>query len=184
MKTLLKYLPLISLALLIGCSSSQNKKFTAQQLEELDALIEAKSFEFVANWARPLTTSAFNQIATAGLLLPGSTPNNIDLTGNANYFRMVGDSVYAYFPYYGERQMGAVYPGTDNSIHFQGIPDDFSMERNEKGYKFSFTINDRTETYQVNAQWFPSKTGNININSSQRFPIAYSGRIDTFEPKQ
>nr|WP_299344890.1 DUF4251 domain-containing protein [Allomuricauda sp.] len=172
------------LILLVGCSSTKNTKYTLEEKQEFDELINSKSFEFVANWARPLTTAAHNSVISSGLLLPGSTPNNIDLTGNANYFRMVGDSVYAYFPYYGERQMGAVYPGTDNAIHFEGIPKNFSLKKSEKGYKCFFTINDKTETYQINAEWYPSKTGNININSSQRFPIAYSGRVEEYSKEE
>ncbi|MEM9075914.1 MAG: DUF4251 domain-containing protein [Bacteroidota bacterium] len=178
MKSVRKVSMLIFLVLVLGCKSTSSPEVTAQQLEELDAMVNNKSFEFVARWARPLTTSSLNSIANAGLLPPGSTNGAIDMTGNANYFKMSGDNVKAYFPYFGERQLGgAGYLGSNNAIEFEGIPENIKMDKNPKGYKISFDIQNKTETYQVSAQLFPNKKGNININSTHRFPITYEGTI-------
>ncbi|MEM9362096.1 MAG: DUF4251 domain-containing protein [Bacteroidota bacterium] len=180
MKSVGKVSILFFLILALSCKSTSSPEVTAQQIKELEEIMDNKSFEFRAQWARPLVTSSLNSVGNAGLLPQGSNINNIDLTGNANYFRMYGDSVAAYFPYYGEKQLGGGgYPPNENSIKFEGIPEKVNIEKNQKGYNIKFYIKYKIETYQVNAQLFPSKKGNININSTHRFPITYQGTITT-----
>ncbi|WP_422859956.1 DUF4251 domain-containing protein [Flagellimonas sp. S174] len=182
MKSIFKVIMLFVMVLAMGCASTSTPEITAKQMKELETIVNSKSFEFNARWARPLTTNSLNSIANAGLLPPGSTNNNIDMTGNSNYFKMSGDSIKAYFPYFGERQLGgAGYLGSDNAIQFEGIPENMKMDKNEKGYTLAFDIKNKTETYQVNAQFFPNKKGNININSSHRFPISYTGNFKKTE---
>lgn len=165
----------------LGCASSKNSEIAVQQTKELDALMENGSFHFIAQWARPLPSTGLNSIASSGLLPPGSNVGNIDLMGNTNYLKMSRDSVAAYFPYFGEHQIGGGgYPPTDTAIQFDGIPKNLSVEKNQKGYKVKFKIVHGTETYRINAQLFPSKKGNINIISSHRFPIAYIGDLKAF----
>ena len=161
----------------MSCSSAKDPVATEEQKKELETLVNNKRFEFRARWARPLVTSSLNSVANAGLIQQGSTINNVDLTGNANFLKMEGDSVSAYFPYYGERQLGGVYPPTDNAIKFEGIPEDLKVSENTKGYQIKFNISNKTETYQIIAQLFPSKKGNININSTHRQPITYVGTV-------
>ncbi len=171
---------LLSISIL-SCSSAKSPEVTVAQMQELDALMKGKSINFEARWARPLVTTSLNSIANAGLLPPGSNINNIDLTGNTNYFRISGDSVSGYFPYYGEKQLGGGgYPPNNNAIQFDGVPEDFQIVKNAKGYQVTFDIQNQTETYQVKAQVFPSKKGNININSTHRFPIAYTGNFEEY----
>ncbi|WP_435625755.1 DUF4251 domain-containing protein [Flagellimonas sp.] len=163
----------------MSCSSAKDRVVTEEQKKELETLVNNKTFEFKARWARPLVTSSLNSVANAGLIQQGSTINNVDLTGNANFLKMTGDSVSAYFPYYGERQIGGAYPPTDNAIKFEGIPEDLKVDQNSKGYQIRFNISNKTETYQVTAQLFPNKNGNININSTHRLPISYVGTVSS-----
>ncbi|PRX54829.1 uncharacterized protein DUF4251 [Flagellimonas meridianipacifica] len=170
------------MVLAVGCASTSAPEITSEQIKELDAIVNSKSFEFKARWARPLVTSSLNSVANAGLLPQGSTINNIDLVGNNNYLRMNGDSVVAYFPYFGERQLGGTaYLGSNNAIEFEGVPGNMKINKNEKGYMVAFDIKHKTETFQVNAQLFPNKKSNININSTHRFPISYIGNFEKTE---
>lgn len=178
MKLVGKVSILFLLVFSLSCKSTSSPEVTAQQIKELEEIVDNKSFEFSAKWARPLANSSLNSIANAGLFPPGSNNNAIDLTGNTNYFRMVGDSVKAYFPYFGEIQLGgAGFLGSNNAIQFEGVPENIKMEKSSKGYQITFNIQNKTETYQVDAKLFPNKKGNININSSHRLPISYSGNI-------
>ena len=184
MKTIYRILPVLIIAFFLSCSSSKSPELTAEQIKELDEIVSNKSIEFKARWARPLTSTSLNRIASAGLIEPSSNINNIDMTTNQNYFRMVGDSVMAYFPYFGEIQLGGgYYPQNNNGIQFNGIPQNFSVDKDKKGYKIRFNIKDNTETYQVNAQLFANKKAVLNINSSHRTPITYSGNFDEFQEK-
>ena len=184
MKRIYRTLPLFIAAFFLSCSATKDPEATAEQIKELDEIVSNKSIDFIARWARPLTTTSLNSVANAGLIAPGSTVNSIDMTTNPNYFKMVGDSVTAYFPYYGEIQLGGGgYPQNDNAIQFNGIPQNLRVDKDKKGYKIRFNIKDDTETYQVNAQLFPNKKGIFNINSSHRTPISYSGNFEELQEK-
>lgn len=156
---------------------------TDVQRQEFKQLISNGRFEMVADWARPLTTNNLNQISNAGILPNGSTSNRINLIGNSNYFRMKGDSVEAYLPYFGERQMGGGYGSSSNAITFNGLARDLEIAPldDDTGYKIEFTIAEGTETYQVHSELYPSMRSDLRINSNQRFPIRYDGKVSAIE---
>lgn len=171
----------IGLLLLIiwACGSSSKMMEPTTESRKLDEMIDQKSFEIVSEWAMPQMTNSMNSISNAGLFPPGSAGSRITLIGNPNYLRVSGDSVSAYLPYYGERQMGGGYNNTTTAIKFKGIPKDFEITKDTKdqSYAVHFEINDKTENYNVNLKLFPNLKGSINVNSSQRFQIRYSGDV-------
>ena len=148
------------------------------QSEVLEKLVEQKSFQIVSDWAQPMNTNAMNSIASSGLLLPGNSGSNISLIANPNYLKMMGDSVAAYLPYFGERQLSGGY-GTENAIKFNGLPDKLEVSRNSKKetYAIVFTIKEKSEVYQVTITLFNSLSSHITINSSQRNFIRYIGKV-------
>ncbi len=181
----MKALYLILSCLLISCSSSENITVTTAQSKALDQLVIQKSFVIESEWASPMATNSINAIANSGLLPPGSTANNISLIGNNNFFKVQGDSIIAYLPYYGERQMSGGY-NTNNAIEFKGVPDTYEVTKDEKNkrYILSFEINANTETYRGNVTLFPNLTSTIFINSSHRLPINYRGRVAKLVEKE
>ena len=131
----------------------------------------------------PLTTNSLNQISNAGLLPPGSVANRINLIGNANYLRIKGDSISAFLPYFGERQLAGGYNNNNVGIQFNGIPKEYSVTKDEKKqqHNIRFNINNNTENFQVYITVFPNMTATMNINSSHRFAISYSGFVSSIE---
>ncbi|AKA36380.1 DUF4251 domain-containing protein [Flagellimonas lutaonensis] len=178
MRTLFKFLFVLLLVSVVGCGTSSIPKASPEQLAELENLVENKKIFFEAEWAMPLTTNSLNQISNAGLLPPGSTANQINLIGNNNFLKIDGDSVSAYLPYYGERQMGGVYNQSNAGIKFEGVPTDFEISKDDKKntYSIKFDVNDRSEAFQVNMTLFPNMTASVNINSNERFSIRYQGK--------
>lgn len=162
-----------------ACGSSSKMIEPTAESGKLDEMIDQKSFEIVSEWAMPMMTNSINSIGNAGLFPPGSAGSRITLIGNPNYLRVFGDSVSAYLPYYGERQMGGGYNSTTTAIKFKGIPKDFEITKDGKdnSYDVSFEINDKMENYNVNLKLFRNLTGSISVNSSQRFQIRYSGDV-------
>ncbi|MGB5171980.1 MAG: DUF4251 domain-containing protein [Eudoraea sp.] len=174
------YFSLILLSLLLwSCGSTSNTTERDYTSEKLDALVAKQSFEIIADWAYPQMTSAMNQVAMAGLFAPGSAPGQINLIGNINYFRIMGDSIDVYLPYYGERQMSSGYGQSDSSIKFKGVPKDFNLKWNEKNnrYDLNLSFNRDAENFKINAQLFPNLKASMTITSSSRFPIRYVGEI-------
>ncbi|SNY99981.1 DUF4251 domain-containing protein [Flagellimonas pacifica] len=181
MKTLSKITIIVLAIALLSCASHSKSSATVAEVDALQKLVAEKTFIIKANWAMPMATGSLNRIANTGLIPPGSTANRIDITGNGSYLRVLGDSVAADLPYFGERQMGGGYTN-DTGIKFEGVPQEltFIPDDKSKGYTVNFNISKGTETYQVSAKLFPNRTSLINIISSQRTSIRYDGRVDKY----
>lgn len=182
MKPLQKFILYSLLLSLVACASSQNKA-TPEQVSALEEMVANKHFEIRALWAQPLVTQSMNSIANAGLLPPGSTANRIEITGAANYFKMVGDSVMADLPFFGERRMGGGYNQNKGGIVFEGIPRDLTIvpTKKDNGETIRFSINGDSEGYQVIAQLYPNGTARLNISSTHRTNMWFQGDLVPFK---
>lgn len=172
----------IALLCLIGtlwsCGSAENAASTSLKNQVLDNLLEQKSFVIESEWAQPMSTSAMNSIATSGLFMPGNSGSNISLIGNPNYLKVEGDTISAYLPFFGERQMSGGY-GDKSAIEFKGIPNNLKISKNSKNnsYTMLFNITENIEVYQVTITLFNNLNSNIQINSSHRNFMRYTGKV-------
>lgn len=127
-------------------------------------------------------------INNSGLLPPGSNVSRIDLTGNSNYLKIDGDSISAYLPFYGERQLGGGYSNRTVGIEIDGEYRDLKVTKGKKDSKeIRFSAKDKNSTnenYNVYIQVFSNKTSNITINSSHRTRIRYSGKMTPLEKEE
>lgn len=173
---------LLTCVFFLGCSGAKNVPQDAQRMAEFKDFIDEKSFEFTADTAHPMTTQAFNAVANAGLLPPGSTPGTIQLMGVSNYIRILGDSVYGNLPFYGERRFGGG-PTATTGIEFKGVPDAYTQNYNEtKGsMEIAFEISEKTERHEVSMTLFPNRSANVAVRGNHRTSIRFSGRIRAIE---
>jgi len=178
---MLRTLTYMILGVLMSCSSAQ--KLSESERSALDALVNERSLIIESDWASPMTSTAFNQVANA-LLPPGSTTGRISLIGNPNYFKIKGDSIAAYLPYFGEGQL----PGrrnNDHAIRFEGIPETSEVQWNDKkqryDMRFGIKHQDDNEMYTIYITIYANKSGTIDINSSHRTPIRYSGTVSSLQ---
>ncbi len=178
---------LIAILTLLGCgSTTKTHTITEQDTKILDNMVTERFFEIEAEWAQPQLTRSMAQLSNSGLFPLGSNSGNISLIGNGNYIRMKGEKVHALMPYFGERQMGGAYNNNANGIEFEGIPLDLEVNKGkeENSYEIIFNINDKnnpTESHRVVISLFPNLKSSVNINSNQRFPIRYRGRVKNLE---
>ncbi len=151
----------------------------------LDDWVANREFAIASEWARPQPTTGMVAVSNAGLLGPGNTLGSISLIGNPNYFRVQGDSVSAYLPYYGERQIGGGY-NSNRRIEFNGVPANLKITKDpkNKGYRMQFSIKEDSETYQVNVRLFPNLTSRMSVTSTHRFVIRYDGKIKELEVEE
>ncbi|MEB8329058.1 DUF4251 domain-containing protein [Flavobacteriaceae bacterium KMM 6897] len=186
MKRKIKPLLVLMVAMLIGCGTSSKTVTSPSQIQQLEELIASKSFQIQSDWAMPLMTNSLNSISNAGLLPPGSSGSQISLIGNSNFLMLEGDTISAYLPYFGERQMGGGYSTTDNAIQFKGIPEKYEVTENEKtqSKEISFNIDNKTESFRVFITLSPNLSSTINVNSSDRFSIRYRGQVAPLALKQ
>ena len=154
-----------------------------QNYQQLKDVVNSRKFDIHSNFARPLATNSFSQVVNSGVLGAGNTASNIDISGNSNAFRIQGDSISGYFPYFGEIQFGGGYPGSNHQgIEFNDIPKDYSVTENDLKHsvEIKFGIKDKfrsNEHYTVFITVFPSNRSTIQINSSNRTSIEYSGTL-------
>ncbi len=163
--------------LMLSCGSSS--KISDGKSKQLDDLVSSKHFQIISDMAFPLATSSLNSISNAGLLPPGSSAGQISLIGNSNYLKVMGDSVAIYLPYFGERQMGGGYNNDGPGIKFEGVPQDMEITKDEEKQQTNirFKTKDGSETFNIDVSLFPNLNSMIKVNSSQRFPIRYSGQV-------
>ena len=169
----------------VACASSKNQA-SPEAIAALDKMIADQQFEIDANWAQPMASQGLNSIANAGLLPFGSTASRIDISGSGGYLRMVGDSVKADLPFFGERRMGGYYNQNKTGILFEGIPKDLSFSPNKKdsGKTMRFNISGDTENYQVIAQLYPNGNARLTVSSSHRTNIWYQGNLSEYKKKE
>ncbi len=176
---------LLTSCLLMSCGGSQNLVESTEQSKALDELVAQKKLEIISDWASPVASGSFNALANSGLLPVGSTGNNINLIGNFNHFRILGDSISVDLPYYGERQMSAGFNNKNTNIEFDGVPEHAKVTYNEKKQRYSmnFEIRNATEWLRISIILYPSLRSDIMIQSNYRTSIRYRGVISKLEEK-
>ncbi|MBW8198311.1 DUF4251 domain-containing protein [Flagellimonas abyssi] len=185
MKSIIKFGAYLLLLVSVACASSKDQA-SPEAIAALDKMIADQQFEIAANWAQPMASQGLNSIANAGLLPFGSTASRIDISGSGGYLRMVGDSVKADLPFFGERRMGGYYNQNKTGIMFEGIPKDLSFSPNKKdsGKTMRFNITEDSESYQVIAQLYPNGNARLTVSSSQRTNIWYQGNLSEYKKKE
>lgn len=183
----LAFMKTIVYCLLILCCWSCASTKTASTTEDEDKTFESISnnepFEIESNWAQPQVTTAYAQLG--GLLPAGSTPGNISLIGNTNYFQIKDSIVRAFLPFYGERRQSGPYMSGKTGIEFESAPQDFKANIGKKNsYEIRFNINDKnytSESYMVYVQVFPNLSSSIMVSSSHRSSMTYRGKANIIE---
>ena len=170
------------LMLLIGCKSgdSVQQMAEAQQAKEL---IEQKDFEVSLQWARPLVSNELSQLYASNLMPIDSRAGQINLSGTSNFIRKIGDSLSVYLPYFGTRQMNVNISDTNGAIEFEGIPEDYKIKYNEskQRHQINFGMKEDSEKYNVSIMVYSNRRVQVNINSTYRTSIMYTGSVQQLE---
>lgn len=167
--------------LFFSCGASKQVK---EPNAKLDQMMEESVFEVNIRSAEPQLTQAMAQVANSGILAPGNSMSRIDVTGSGYFIKMKGDSVSADLPYYGERQMGGGY-NSDAGIKFDGVPKNLEIVKNDikQSYLLKFSVDANAEDYFVAVVVGNNLTSTIDIRSSHRNRIRYTGTATQVERK-
>ncbi len=175
----------------MNCGNSKSyTKQEQQAFQELKAMVAAQNFEIESDFARPMVTTAFMQVANTNILGPGNSASQIDINNNSNKFTVKGDTISGYFPYFGEQQFGGGYPGTNHQgIEFKDVPENYKMTVNDDKHtvNINFIMEDQyrnNERYNIYVTLFPNKRSTIQINSTNRTSIQYSGQFKALESQK
>ena len=165
--------------LLLGCTASKQGNETAAA--ETNALVTG-DFEIISTWANPIGNSALNRTGAQGALGVDSNAGRVNIAGNTNYVRKIGDSLSVYLPYYGTRTTGAtpLMETTQSSIIFEGIPNTYTVTtgRNGRFTQVLFAIETEKERYSFLVKVFSKNTVTMDVTATHRNRIQYEGRIE------
>ena len=157
----------------VNSVSSQSKKEKKEQeqekrYKEMAALVEKREIEFEAEWAS----------AQQGA--------RINLIGNPNHVRIIGDSISVYLPYFGVRTGGGGAYGGGGGIKIENKIEDLEIEYDDKKRKINlkFKAFDGTENVEFYMSIFAGGNTNINAFSNTRSNISYDGRSELYKKEE
>ncbi len=181
----LRIIIVASLLFTLTAAISQ-KKEKEGSWDAVDALVESKEFRMEFIWAIAQNSNSINAIAASNLQPPGSAGNRFSLINTPNYLELKGDMVSSYLPYFGEQQFGNGHYSGKTAIEFNDVPRELTVTKNEKKkrYDVSFHIERDTESFQVNIKLFQTLKCQMVVNSNQRFPIRYEGKMTAIPVKE
>lgn len=165
-----KYGLLIVTFMFVSFNFAQTKKEKKQQekqekYEEMISIVKEKKIEFEAEWA----------LAQQGA--------RINLIGNPNHVRIIGDSISVYLPYFGVRTGGGGAYGGSGGIKIENKIEDLEIEYDDKKRKINLKFNafDGSERVEFYMNIFGGGNTNINAFSNTRSNISYDGRSELYK---
>lgn len=180
---------IITFVLLAGCSSIKTYSEQEQKVyENLQNLVASKNFEIVAHTAMPMMSNALTQVLSSNLLPPGNTPSHINIIGTSNSVMIKSDTIHGYLPFYGEQFTGGNPASNNQGISFKDVPEDYKVTVNDTKHSvdISFKIKDEyrgNERYEIYIRLFPNNTSTMNVQSTTRSSIQFSGNVKALETK-
>jgi hypothetical protein len=121
--------------------------------------IESKKYEFNGTFVHP----------TGG--------GQIDLFSTPNFMIVSGDTASADLPFYGEAYVAGY--GQENGIVFNNQIKEYKSEdqTKKKQFKISFKVSGKTDSFQVYLVVSYNGYASLSINSNNKAPISYVGKI-------
>lgn len=132
-----------------------------QKKQEVKEMIDNQSFVFNANQAIPMSGG----------------------TVNLNYYfnaKIQGDSIQSYLPFYGVAY-SVEYGSRKSPLSFEKSIDEYSMEKDEKGYQIQFEVKNGNDYLNYNFHISELGFASLNVTSTNRQSISFTGRIEPVE---
>ena len=106
----------------------------------------------------------------------------MDLTTNSNYVEFHPDMIKSEMPFFGWAFSGVGYGG-DGGLKFEGIPQEFTIEKGKKAYQ----IKQLSEAIKIHIDccfpFFFEGSATLSISSNNWSSISYNGEIFKIEKK-
>lgn len=130
-----------------------------EKQKQIEALVSSENFIFSANRAFPLGY------------------RSIDLTTNPNSISFASNLIKSDMPFFGRATGSIAYGGGEGGLKFEGVPEDFSIEKEEKKYFLEAKVKDKNDSYSIQLTIFFDGGASLIINSNNRSSISYSGSV-------
>jgi hypothetical protein len=181
MKTFLNsrnILAVASIIIITSCAST-NSIETPERQAAVDNAINSKDFTVAVEVMEPRVTVAVQNVTNELLRNTGNTGNRVSIIGDGHTIRFHNDSIVTSLPYIGERQMGGGYNNTDTGIILDGPITNYQEKTDSKKGETIITMDTMNGTESYRVQLIVQQYGYtyVNISSSQRNSIAYTGKL-------
>lgn len=140
-----------------------------KEYEAMKALINSESYSFVGEWAT------------------SNKGRRINLMSNPTCIKMEAKNADAFLPFFGTAHSGAGYGGTEGGIEFTGEVQNYEVSFNDKKRKATIKFKSRSkssENYNVSITISGGSSTSVNVTSSNRSTMNYSGSIKKLEKKK
>ncbi len=135
----------------------------AQKLEDINSIIESKTFVFKANNAYPMRGRTINL----------TSPYEVKVTA---------DSIFSYLPYYGVAYT-ASYGGTDSPMIFDQPFETCDVEKTKNGNRIKVSVKNGSDRLEFSFHISETGLTSLSVSSINRQAISYSGDIEKIEEK-
>jgi hypothetical protein len=155
---------LLCCSFFMGFSQEKTKKQlrAEKRLEkerEIEKLIDAKEFEFVAQNSN------------------SQTFRMVDLTANPNFVKFKPDFIKSEMPFFGRGYSGLAYGGSDAGLKFEGKPEKFVVNKGKKGYQIDVSVKGQQDFFDMTLSVSFDGSTTLSVTSNNRSPISYFGEI-------
>ena len=140
--------------------AKEEKKLEKQK--QIEAMVNAKEFVFVARTALP------------------SGMRSVNLTTNTNYVKFQPDLIDSYMPYFGKAYSGIGYGG-DTGLKFKDKPEVFDIVKKKKAYQIDVTVKTANDVFRLSLSVGFEGSTSMSVISNNRSTISYQGEISAPE---
>jgi hypothetical protein len=155
----------------IGFAQEKTKKQLKEERKiekqkEIESMINARQFVFVANTALPQGYKSVN------------------LSSNDNYVKFHPERIESYMPFYGKGYSGIGYGGSETGLKFDGKPEEYKVAKGKKNYQVTAVVKGENDTFKLSLSVGFEGSALLNISSNNRSSISYNGDISAPEKQE
>jgi len=143
----------------------QKEKEKIEKQQQIEALIEAKSFVFIPDRALPSGT------------------RSIDLTGDNYFVKFEPELIESVLPFFG-RAFGGIGNGSDVGIKFKEAPKTLNIKKGKKNYEIEAEVKSSNDTYNLTLTVSFQGSASLFVTSNNRSTISYQGKLAAIEKEE
>lgn len=136
----------------------------AQEIEDVKAIIESKTFVFDVTTVNPMRGRTVNPTTAYDV-------------------RITKDSIYSYLPYFGVAYSTS-YGGTDSPMIFSEPFESCDFEKTKKGYEVSTVVKNSNDRLEYNFHITETGSTSLVVTSSNRQSISYNGYLEIIKDEK
>lgn len=171
---------IVGILTLLGTSSctASRSVATPEQQAQLESVLNNRDFSFDVEFAVPTASQAYLSAANVGFApARGSSPAQINLSGEGYFIKVRGDSVQTNLPYFGVSDNISDFSNTQRGINIEGAIEELKIKSTKTGKEFEFFAREGFERFRFIMSVSPDLKTRVSVFSPQRDLIRFTGKL-------